>query len=107
VSRIMTQTERPDGLFIYPDTVTTGAVLGLSKLNVLIPNECSLVLHGNAELPTFCPFPVDRVVVKVEDAAVAMVAHIRDQLAGTEKPLEPLPSYVEIYEETFELRPLI
>jgi DNA-binding LacI/PurR family transcriptional regulator len=107
VSRIMAEAERPDGLFIYPDTVTTGAVLGLSKLNISIPDECSLMLHGNVELPIFCPFPVDRVVVKVEDAAVAMVAHIRDQLAGNEKPLAPLPSYIETYPETFELRPLI
>lgn len=105
VMRIWEQTppdERPDGLYIYPDVVAGGALQALSKLGVAIPDDCHLVLHANAELPLFCPFPVDRLVVKVEDAARAMLAHIRDQMAGVEKRPDTLPSYIEPHTDEHE-----
>lgn len=89
--------KRPDGLFIYPDSMAVGAILALSMHSVRIPEDLHIVLHTNAEFPVFCPFPADRLVVRVKDAAAALVGHIRDQLAGRTTPDRTLPVYLEPY----------
>ncbi len=95
ITKIFTQKDRPDGLFIYPDTLASGALMSLSQLNIRIPEQCQLLVHTNAETPIFCPYPVDRLIYKAEDAAIAMVKHIRSLLAGKTPRPEELPYYIE------------
>jgi DNA-binding LacI/PurR family transcriptional regulator len=93
--KIFTQKDQPDGLFIYPDTVAVGALMSLAKLNITIPEQCQLILHTNAETPIFCPYPVDRLIYRANDAAIAMVKHIRGLLAGKKTRQKELPHYIE------------
>jgi DNA-binding transcriptional regulator YhcF (GntR family) len=92
---VFSQKDKPDGLFIYPDTVATGALMALAKLDIKIPDQCQLLLHTNAETPIFCPYPVDRLIYRANDAAIAMVKHIRNILAGKASPQVELPYYIE------------
>lgn len=92
--------ERPDGLFIYPDTAALGALMAISMHNLRIPQDLRLVLHTNAEFPVFCPHPVDRLVVCAADAARALVGHIRDQLASRTTANRILSASIEPYDET-------
>lgn len=87
--------DRPDGIFIYPDTMVAGVLLALTMRNVRVPEDLRLVIHNNAEVPVFAPFPVDRLVVKVEDAARALVNHIRNQLESRPPENRILPCYLE------------
>jgi DNA-binding LacI/PurR family transcriptional regulator len=87
--------ERPDGLFIYPDTAAIGAVMALGMHNIQVPRDLRLVLHTNAEFPVFCPYPADRLVVRVADAAHALIGHIRDQLANRAPASRLLPNHLE------------
>jgi DNA-binding LacI/PurR family transcriptional regulator len=86
--------ERPDGLFIYPDTVALGALMAIPMNNLRTPEDLRLVVHTNAEFPVFCPYPVDRVVVRARDAACALVGHIRNQLANRATASRILPAFI-------------
>ncbi|MDR1283879.1 MAG: GntR family transcriptional regulator [Opitutaceae bacterium] len=86
--------DRPDGLFIYPDTVALGALMAIPMHNLRVPDDLRLVLHTNAEFPVFCPYPVDRLVVRAQDAARALVGHIRNQLANRATSSRILPAFI-------------
>lgn len=78
--------ERPDGLFVYPDIAAQGALVAIALKQIRIPQQLRLVFHVNAEIPIFCPFPVDRLVVSAADAATALVDHVVHQLTQRGQP---------------------
>ncbi|MFA6960929.1 MAG: GntR family transcriptional regulator [Opitutaceae bacterium] len=94
-NQLWDQAEKPDGLFIYPDTLANGALMALGMRSVSVPDQLKLVLHTNAEFPLFCPFPADRLVVKAADAADALIAHIRSQLGNRTAPPRVLQAHIE------------
>jgi len=96
--RELPQDQRPDGLFIYPDTMATGILLALAIHQVKVPDELHLVLHTNAEIPVFCPHLVDRVTVKVSDAAEALVRHVRYQLINRPTGSNLLPCHTQFHD---------
>jgi DNA-binding LacI/PurR family transcriptional regulator len=91
----LTPEDRPDGMFIYPDAIAPGALMALAMRNVRVPEDLKLVIHNNEEVPVFCPYPVDRLVVKVSDAAQALVNHIRDRLVNRPSGTRLLPARME------------
>lgn len=96
-NRMWDQPDRPDGLFIFPDILASGVLMAIAMRGVRIPQDLQLVIHANAELPIFCPFPVDRLVYRASDAATAMVGHIRDQLANRETAKRALSAHIEAH----------
>lgn len=94
-NRLWDRADKPDGLFIYPDTLATGALMALGMRSIAVPEQLKLVLHTNAEFPLFCPFPADRLVTKAADAAEALVAHIRAQLDNRTAPPRVLQLHLE------------
>ncbi|AHF90428.1 GntR family transcriptional regulator [Opitutaceae bacterium TAV5] len=94
-NRIWNQPEKPDGLFIYPDSLATGALIAAGRHGCRVGEDLHLVVHRNAEMPFFCPDPVDWLVVRASDAAAALVGHIRDQLAGRTTLNRTLRAHIE------------
>jgi DNA-binding LacI/PurR family transcriptional regulator len=94
-NRIWSQSEKPDGLFIYPDSLAAGALIAAARQGCRVGEDLHLVVHRNAEMPVFCPDPVDWLVVRAADAATALVDHIRDQLAGRATVNRTLQAYIE------------
>jgi DNA-binding LacI/PurR family transcriptional regulator len=91
----LTPEDRPDGMFIYPDAIAPGALMALAMRNVRVPEDLKLVIHNNEEVPVFCPYPVDLLVVKVSDAAQALVNHIRNRLLSRPSGTHLLPARME------------
>ncbi|MDR1281298.1 MAG: GntR family transcriptional regulator [Opitutaceae bacterium] len=90
----------PDGLYLSPDVIGHGVFVALALCGVRVPQDVQLVLHSNAEIAIFCPYPIDRLVVSAADAAAAMVAHIRNQLAGKPTTNRILPCHIETHNAT-------
>jgi len=91
----LSETDRPDGLFIYPDAIISGVLMAISMRNIRVPEKLKLVIHQNSEIPVFCPFAADRLVVKVADAAGALVNHIRNGLLNRPTEDRVLPVSLE------------
>jgi len=84
------QRNRPDGLFIYPDSIALGCLMAILQEKVSVPEELKLVVHRNAEISIPCPLPVTWVVSKGEDVANSLIEQIERQIAGK----KPEPTYV-------------
>ena len=79
---IWKQSERPDGLLIYPDTVVRGCMTAILHERVSVPGDLKLVLHCNAGIPVSCPFSATWLVSDVALVANALISQIERQLAG-------------------------
>ena len=90
--------ERPDGMFIYPDLVTGGALMALAMRGVRVPDDLRLLLHSNAELPMFCPYSVDRMVSRAADAARVLFDRIQGQLGRRMNPVDDFPMVIVPHE---------
>ncbi|WP_198529870.1 GntR family transcriptional regulator [Geminisphaera colitermitum] len=97
-NRVWSQPEKPDGLFLYPDFLASGALIAAARHGCRIGQDLHLVVHRNAEVPLFWPDPVDWLVVRASDAATALVSHIRDQLAGRTTANHTLHAHIEAHE---------
>ncbi len=82
------QAERPDGIFVFPDTSARGAVMALLELGVEVPEELKLVCHRNTGVDWGCPLPVDWVVSDVSRWAATMIEQVRRLKRG--EPIEPV-----------------
>lgn len=87
----------PDGLFLWPDILAGGALMAIGMRGLHVPRDLKLLVHANAELPMFCPFPVDRLVFRAADTASALVNYIRCQLANKELSPRTLPMHIETH----------
>jgi len=80
------QADRPDGLFVYPDSLARGVFYAALELGVRVPEDLRLVVHRNEEIEMFCPFPVTWITVRAKDFAVGLMRQIRLQVAGRPAP---------------------
>jgi DNA-binding LacI/PurR family transcriptional regulator len=83
--------ERPDGIFIYPDTVLPGVLLAATSRGLKIPEDIRLAVYTNEEVPIFCPYPIDRIQARVADTAKALVKHINNELKNRKTTNRNLP----------------
>jgi len=74
--------EKPDGLFVYPDSVVRGVLMGIARHGVRVPEELKLVLHKNAGSDLLCPFRADFVVSDEREVAAALAGQIIRQAQG-------------------------
>lgn len=88
------QPERPDGLFVFPDQTAIGVVTAILALQVSVPTELKLVLHGNDQSPYLCPVPATFLITNIGEMAEALVGMIKSQVQGL--PVHPalFPPYV-------------
>jgi DNA-binding transcriptional regulator YhcF (GntR family) len=82
--RLWRQTERPDGLIVYPDVFSPGIVMAILEEHVRVPQELKVVLHRHAEINFFCPFEATFVTSNLAEAARAMINQLDTILKGRE-----------------------
>jgi DNA-binding LacI/PurR family transcriptional regulator len=78
------QTERPDGILVYPDVTARGVMTAALELGVRAPEDMHMVFHRNSGVAWFCPLSVDWVESDVAAWAAALIAQVRRQKAGEE-----------------------
>ena len=82
------QPERPDGLFVYPDTVVKGVITAILQESVAVPEDLKLVFHRNEDTPVLCPLEASWMVTDTGSLAKALIGLVERQLAGQE--VEPI-----------------
>jgi len=92
---IWNQSEKPDGLVVFPDMVVRGVLMAIAENRVAVPSALKLALHRNEGIDILCPFPASWVTTRVADAAKALVMQIQRQFDG--ESVEPIqvPFHVE------------
>ena len=74
--------QKPDGLFVYPDTVVRGVLMAIAQHGVRVPEDLKLVLHKNAGIDLLCPFVANFVVSDEREVATALAGQIIRQAQG-------------------------
>lgn len=76
----LSQKERPDLLYVFPDEAMPGVIFALRESGVRVPEELQLVSHRNKEIPLFCPYPAVFLDVSVEEYAEELLEALCDPL---------------------------
>ncbi len=79
---IRRQTERPDGILVYPDVTARGVMAAALELGVRVPEDMHMVFHRNRGVDWFCPLSVDWVESDTARWAAEMIGQVRQQKAG-------------------------
>lgn len=82
VRKMWSSRQRPEGLFVFPDTVARGALLALSQLGVEVGRDVKLVAQQWVEAPIFCPLPATFLNLSAKAFAEALIAQVETQFAG-------------------------
>jgi DNA-binding LacI/PurR family transcriptional regulator len=72
---------KPDGLFVFPDFVASGVVMGALECRVDVPKDLKLVLYANDQIPYPCPLSAKFVVQNVSHYAQVFREIIQQQIA--------------------------
>ena len=73
---------RPEGVVLYPDYLTRGALLAMLELGLRVPRDVKIVTHRNTAGPFLCPVPA--VFLESDEAAVAdaLLRQVKRQIRG-------------------------
>lgn len=80
--KIWSNSEKPDGLFVYTDDLVPGALMAMLAYRVAIPDDLKLVLYCNSGLRHLYPFPCVLLENDVKAMAEGLVKLIVDQYNG-------------------------
>lgn len=80
--RMWNQSQRPDGLLVYPDNIGRGVMTTVLTENVRVPDELCLVMHRVEETPFFSPLAVDWQLVSTTKTAKALIDLVQRQVEG-------------------------
>lgn len=72
--------ERPEALFVFPDTVAKGVISAILELNLNIPADLRLVFHKNREIPLFHPFQATHITNYIEDVTKGHIQLLTDYI---------------------------
>ena len=78
------QTERPEGIVVYEDVTASGVLMAIKGEQIRVPDDLKLVLHRNAEVGLFCPFPASFMDVHVSEVAAALISQAQKLYNGEE-----------------------
>ena len=76
--------EKPDGLFVYTDSLISGTLISILSNRVMVPEDLKLVMHRNRGCNVLCPVPCVFVESDVKEMAIGLVKLIIDQYNGKE-----------------------
>lgn len=86
----------PDSLICFPDDCTRGVVNSLLQRGIKVPKDLLVISHQNQEMPLFSPFPIQRINVRVEDFAQALITQLDNQIEGKKpSPLMVVPQIAD------------
>lgn len=75
-------TEPPDAVIVYTDELIPGVNQALAVNQIQVPEQLRLVLHRNAEIPVFTPYPYSKVELRIFEVAQEFVAALDRVFAG-------------------------
>ncbi|MBI4023836.1 MAG: substrate-binding domain-containing protein [Verrucomicrobia bacterium] len=76
------QAKRPEGLLVDDDNLAEGSLVAMLEMGIRVPDELKLVLHQNAHLAYYCPFPVTHIVTDEHAVARALWQQVQRQFRG-------------------------
>jgi len=76
------QPTRPEGLIVYPSTVSRGVVTSILSHQVNVPADLKVVLTRTKETPFLCPFPASIFETSTEVIAGALLDIVGSQFEG-------------------------
>jgi DNA-binding LacI/PurR family transcriptional regulator len=80
--KIWSQSERPEGLIVYPENSSHGVALAILECQVKVPAELKLVLHKNRNVDFLCSISTNFIITSEKDIAEALIQQIKDRFAG-------------------------
>ncbi len=80
--RFWSMADRPEGLFVYPDTTVQGVIHGIVESRIDVPKDLRVVFHRNAGVELYCPFAASWVVSDEREVATALVELVERQAKG-------------------------
>ena len=83
--------KKPDGLVVYPDSITRGVIYGILENALHVPEDLKLVLHRNVGVEMFCPFAADFIVSDERDMARALVSQLERNFCGEPVGFQRVP----------------
>jgi DNA-binding LacI/PurR family transcriptional regulator len=94
--RFWSRPNRPDGIFVFPDTTCRGAITAALELGLNVPRDLRMVLHRNLGIDYLCPWKVPYVVTDVKEVATLLANHLDAQLLETVPPLPVVSARIVI-----------
>jgi DNA-binding LacI/PurR family transcriptional regulator len=82
---MMPESERPDGLFVFPDQLITGLMLSIMQNRIRVPEDMRLVLHRNWEIKEPVLVPCAMVGISVSDMARRVICNLENKFYGKPK----------------------
>ena len=89
--QLWNQPDRPDGLFVFPDTVVRGSLTAILEAGIRVPSELKLLLHRSISIPLLCPLPASWIVTDVKLIAAALISQLEQVLSGQEVQPRKVP----------------
>jgi len=86
----------PEGVFVFPDSICQGVLMGLLKHRVRVPEDLKVIMHANEEISIYSPLPVDRIVTHVEAVAQSLISQVLKQAQGSPTHAIRLPLSLEV-----------
>lgn len=83
--------EKPEAVFIYPDSIGKGCVNAIMELGIKVPEEMKIIMHRNKEIEFFVPFPCDWLEISAQDYADALLDQLELVIAGRKMYHRSLP----------------
>ncbi len=84
---------RPDGLFIFPDQLITGVMMGVLHYRIPVPEKLKLAVYRNWEIPATLLVDCEQVGVGIREAARNLIENLFRRLDGREAlPFEQSPT---------------
>lgn len=87
------QSERPEGIVVYDDVTASGVLMAVMREQIKVPENLQLVLHRNAEVGLFCPFPAAFMDVHVAEVAAALIMQATCLHNGEEVTAKVVPHH--------------
>lgn len=80
--KIWRQSQRPEGLVVFPDTSVTGVVMSIFEQGVEVPRNLKIVAHKHKEINFLCPLTISHLYSSTAQIAAALFTQIERQFNG-------------------------
>jgi DNA-binding LacI/PurR family transcriptional regulator len=80
--RLWQQTDRPEGLLVFPDSIARGVITRMLEKRVDVPGQLKLVIHKNESIELLCPLPATLLVLSERELARGLINQVQKQFRG-------------------------
>ena len=83
---IWAQSNRPEGLIVFPDVMARGVIMGILERGISVPSDLKLVMHRNEGIPYLNPFPTSYIVSSARQRALMLIEQLCLLIEGKKAP---------------------